>query len=486
MPAAPTIVWFRNDLRLDDHAALCAVVDRGGPVIPLFIWSPEDEEAWAPGGASRVWLHHSLNALDQSLREVGSRLIIRMGDATRALEQIIDDTGATSCVWSRRYEPHIIERDARIKRRLKDRGVTAESFNSALLHEPWEIETKDGRPYQVFTPFWRACLANNDPCEPLAAPRSLRAPSAWPRSITIDQLQLLPTINWHAGIEEAWTPGERSAIAALKSFLALSVAEYASDRDRPDVQGTSRLSPHLHFGEISPRRIWHEAAEHVMAPSKRRGDPQARDGAEKFLAEVGWREFAHHLLYHFPKTAKHPLREQFADFPWRKDQRALKAWQRGETGYPIVDAGMRQLWHTGWMHNRVRMIVASFLVKHLLLPWQEGAKWFWDTLVDADLASNTLGWQWTAGCGADAAPYFRIFNPITQGEKFDAQGVYVRRWVPELKAVPNEYIHKPWEAPPAMLRNAGIVLGTTYPKPIVDHREGRERALDALASIKTR
>lgn len=485
MPAAPSIVWFRSDLRLDDNAALREAIARGGTVIPLFIWSTEEESPWRPGAASRVWLHDSLTALDDSLRKRGSRLTIARGESIITLERLIKRVAAGAVFWNRRYEPLIIQRDALLKKRLRDAGVHAESFNAALLHEPWEVRTKEGKPYQVFTPYWKASLSMAEPAEPTAAPRGIPSPTSWPESLAVDDLQLVPARNWYAGIRGAWQPGERGARSALKTFLSRTVQSYSHDRDRPDVEGTSRLSPHLHFGEISPRRLWHEVTAFVHRPKTRGSDVGVLHGAvEKFLAEVGWREFAHHLLYHFPHTDHHPLREQFVRFPWRKDSRALRAWQRGKTGYPIVDAGMRQLWTTGWMHNRVRMVTASFLVKHLLLPWQLGAKWFWDTLVDADLANNTLGWQWVAGCGADAAPYFRIFNPTSQGEKFDVEGSYVRAWIPELARLPAAFIHRPWEAPPLVLAAAGVELGKTYPEPIVDHATARRRALDALDSIK--
>lgn len=352
-----------------------------------------------------------------------------------------------------------------------------QTFNASLLFEPWEIENKSGKPYQVFTPFWKMCMSKGVPGELLPPPKDLPAPEEWPESLSTDELSLLPEIDWDKGIRETWTPGENGAQDRLRQFVSHGIEDYARGRDEPALETTSRLSPHLHFGEIGPRQIWH-AIQHAGL-----GREQA---ADKFLSELGWREFSHHLLHHFPGTSEHALREEFRSFPWEHDDALFKAWQRGRTGYPFVDAGMRELWHTGWMHNRARMIVASFLTKDLLLPWQEGARWFWDTLVDADLANNTQGWQWTAGCGADAAPYFRIFNPVSQGEKFDAQGEYVRRWAPELAKLPDKYVHRPWDAPEEVLDEAEVVLGETYPKRIVDHSEARIRALDAYETVKKR
>ncbi len=440
---ATTIVWLRLDLRLEDNPALHAAVQRGAPVIPLFIWSPGDNGAWAPGGASRYWLHQSLTALAASLESRGSRLLIRTAPtANDALQAVIEETGADAVYWNRRYEPALIKRDTAIKSELTSRGIAVESFNSALLHEPWEIKNKQGAPFQVFTPFWKTCLNSSSISAPLPAPKHIAPPKKWPQSLPLASLELEPRIDWAKGIRAAWSLGEVGAQDQLTRFLD-SIAAYPEDRDRPDRVGTSRLSPHLHFGEIGPRQVWHAAREHGALATT----PGVARGEEKFLAEVGWREFAHHLLFHFPHTTTKPLRENFERFPWLKNKSHLRAWQEGLTGYPIVDAGMRELWHTGWMHNRVRMIVASFLTKDLLIPWQEGAKWFWDTLVDADLASNTLGWQWTAGCGADAAPYFRIFNPTSQGIKFDPNGEYVRTWVPELAKLHAKWIHEPDSAP---------------------------------------
>ena len=477
---SPVVVWFRLDLRLADQPALDAALHRGGAIIPVFIWQPEEEGDWPPGGASKWWLHQSLVALESRLREVGSRLIIRRGPTRETLLALAKETGAGAVFWNRRYEPAVIARDTKLKEALRGEGLEVESFNAALLHEPWTVQNQSKKPFQVFTPFWRHCLAKADPPEPLRSPKKIPAPDRWPKSLAIADLELEPRIKWADGLNAAWQPGEAGAAANLSRFLKDAFDNYSQQRNRPDVVGTSRLSPHLHFGEISPRQIWH--ATRKMAAKRGLRDDQWR-GAQ-FMAEVGWREFAHHLLFHFPHTPTEPLRAEFKKFPWRQDVSWLRAWQQGRTGYPIVDAGMRELWATGWMHNRVRMIVASFLVKDLLLPWQEGARWFWDTLVDADLAQNTLGWQWTAGCGADAAPYFRVFNPLSQGEKFDPHGEYVRRWCPELAKIPTEWIHQPHQAPPEILRAAGVELGRTYPPPIVSHVIAREVALEAYGKIK--
>ncbi len=479
---SPTLVWFRLDLRLADHPALAAAVRRGAPVLAVFVWAPEEEGDWPPGGASRWWLHQSLKALAADLDSRSARLVLRRGPALAALRALVKETGAGAVYWNRRYEPALMARDRAVKDALRSDGLEVESFNSALLFEPWTVANQAGKPFQVFTPFWRHCLGLADPPEPLPAPQQLPAPARWPRSLALEELDLEPKIDWAAGLRAAWPPGEAGAAAALRRFLEQAFAAYGEQRNRPDLPGTSRLSPHLHFGEIGPRQVWHAlrawASRHDLPPSAWRGSP--------FLAEIGWREFAHHLLFHFPHTPTAPLREEFARFPWRQNAAGLKAWQRGRTGYPIVDAGMRELWTTGWMHNRVRMIAASFLVKDLLVDWREGARWFWDTLVDADLASNTLGWQWTAGCGADAAPYFRIFNPVSQGAKFDPHGDYVRRWVPELARLPAEWIHQPWAAPPEVLARAGVELDRDYPQPVVRHAIAREVALEAWAKIKAR
>lgn len=463
---------------MHDHPALHAASETGAPVIPVFVWSPEEEGDWPTGGASRWWMHHSLTRLDESLRAVGSRLVIRRGAAEAVLAALMEETGAGEILWNRRYEPAVIARDTKLKARFP-----ARSFNGSLLYEPGSVLNKSGKPFQVFTPFYKTCLKREEVsgvADPLPAPGAVRAPAAWPDSLALEALELLPKIAWDGGFKEVWSPGEAGAAAQLERFLDGCVPDYKAARDVPSLAATSRLSPHLHHGELSPRQVWHAVKEFAAANP----GPGNVYGAEEYLREVVWREFAFQLLFHFPHTPKQPLREKYAKFPWRRDAKALRAWQRGQTGYPLVDAGMRELLHTGWMHNRVRMVVASFLVKHLLLSWEHGAAWFWDTLVDADLASNTLGWQWAGGCGADAAPYFRIFNPTTQGEKFDGEGNYTRHWVPELAGLPDKWLFKPWEAAPLELAAAGVTLGKTYPRPIVDHKEARARALEALASLK--
>ena len=475
--SSPCLVWFRNDLRVADHPALAAAAHSGRPVIALYVHSPLEDGRWGPGAAARVWLHDSLYALDARLRELGSRLIIRAGPELDALRAIAAETGARTVLWNRRYEPPALARDKATMAALRSDGMEVTSYPGSLLFEPWEITTQAGRPVQVFTPFWRALRARPEPLEPIAAPRALAALDERIASLGVDALGLRPRIGWDAGIRGAWRAGSDAAHARLRSFVATGRAGYAESRDVPSRPGTSRLSPHLHFGEISPREIWHA----VKRVAERDPDDEWRDS--RFLKEIGWREFAHHLLFHFPHTPDRPLRTEFERFPWRADASRLAAWHRGETGYPLVDAGMRELWATGWMHNRVRMVAASFLVKHLLQSWTEGAAWFWDTLVDADLANNTLGWQWTAGCGADAAPYFRVFNPVLQGEKFDMDGTYVRRWLPELERLPARWIHRPFDAPEEELGRAGVRLGVDYPRPVVDHATARAEALAAFARI---
>ncbi|MCK6486492.1 MAG: DNA photolyase family protein [Phycisphaerae bacterium] len=479
-PKRISIVWFRYDLRVADNPALTAAVRRGGPVLPVFIWAPDEEGPWPAGAASRWWLHQSLVKLAGALERLGSRLIVKRGPTLAGLRDLIGESSANAVYWNRRYELDAVERDRRIESALRADGVSIETFNGSQLFEPEEVKNQQGRPFQVFTAFWRACLKLPEPAAPTTAPRRIPAPPVWPASLALDALCLEPRIDWAGGFRTAWQLGERGAAKQLRAFLAAALVDYSTGRDRPDRIGTSRLSPHLHFGEISPRQVWHA----VVAWQARQSEPSVTTAADAFRRELGWREFANQLLFHFPQTTNEPLKPQFADFPWDLNRRAFMAWQRGRTGYPIVDAGMRELWTSGWMHNRVRMIAASFLVKHLLIDWREGAAWFWDTLVDADLANNTLGWQWVAGCGADAAPYFRIFNPVLQGRNFDPDGTYVRRWVPELAKIPATWIHAPWEASPDVLAAAGVKLGENYPQPIVDHGFARQRALGALARIR--
>lgn len=469
MAAPPVIVWFRQDLRLADNPALSAAA-KAGAVIPLFILDDETPGCWKTGGAARWWLHESLAALSADLEKRGSRLILRRGNAAEIIDDLVRETGAREVVWNRLYEPFHIARDKSIKASLESRGVKVQSFNASLLVEPWTIKTGADEPYKVFTPFWRAASGNIEDPSPTTAPKTLRPPAAWPRSDQLVTWRLQPTKpNWARVFPDHWSPGEAGARKRLSVFLDRALDRYADGRDRPDQDNTSRLSPHLHWGEIGPRQVWQAA----RAAAER--EPKLERHTAKFLAELGWREFSYHLLYHFPTLPERNFRPAFDAFPWDDDEAAFTAWTKGSTGYPLVDAGMRELWATGTMHNRVRMVAASFLIKHLLIPWQRGAAWFWDTLVDADLASNSASWQWVAGSGADAAPYFRIFNPVLQGEKFDPDGAYVRRWVPELKDCDNRAVHRPWDA--------SNFARLSYEKPIVDHDRARTRALDAYAKI---
>lgn len=477
--STPLIVWFRQDLRLNDNPALIAAAASGRPVIALYILDTATRD-WSMGGATRWWLHHSLAKLAAALRQqYGLQLTLRHGDPAALLPALLRETGATAIHWNRVYEPASIARDTAIKAALQAGGSAIETHNAALLFEPWAVKTQAGGWFKVFTPFWRACLAQPSPV-PQRAPKSLTPFATALASDALEDWKLLPTRpDWAGGLRETWTPGEAGASERLQDFIDEDLHRYANGRDRPDLNCTSRLSPHLHFGEIGPRQVW----QAVQMAADRGGAGMAQN-AGKFLSELGWREFCHHLLFHFPTLPQQNFRDDFDIFPWQSNADHVKAWQTGRTGYPIVDAGMRQLWHSGWMHNRVRMIAASFLIKHLLQDWRVGEAWFWDTLVDADLANNAGGWQWVAGSGADAAPYFRIFNPIMQGEKFDPEGGYVRRWVPELAQLPNKYIHKPWTAPDSVLKQAGLVLGQSYPLPLVDHATARKAALAAFAALR--
>lgn len=467
------LVWFRRDLRLADHPALTAACERHTHIIPVFIWAPEEETPWEPGAASCWWLHHSLKALQDGLSKLGSPLILRRGPTLESLQKLLGQTGAAAVYWNRLYEPALTARDAEIKRTLKQQGIEAESFNGALLQEPWEMKTLTaGEPYRVFTPFYKG-LRPKLPTRPLLrAPESIKAPAKILESLTLEDLALLPRIPWDAGFYPHWMPGEAGAQQRLQDFCETGIVRYQSHRDFPAETVTSRLSPCLHFGELSPQQIV-ASAEQVMRENT---EPGVLKNAEGFIREVVWREFAHHLLFHFPHTPEKPMNAKFTDFPWAEpDAEVLRRWQRGQTGVPIVDAGMRELWQTGIMHNRVRMIVASYLTKNLRIHWQHGARWFWDTLVDASLANNTLGWQWVAGCGADAAPYFRVFNPVLQAQKFDAEGAYIRRWVPELQKIAGDELFAPWTA---------AVPPKAYPRPLVDLARSRDAALAAYQAIK--
>jgi deoxyribodipyrimidine photo-lyase len=474
----PIIVWFGLDLRLADHPALSAAADTAAPLLSLYILDDDTPGPWRLGGAARWWLNGSLAQLDQDLAKQGGRLCLRRGRAPKVLAALLDETGASAIYATQGYEPWAQELEQSVRRLCQERNTGFRLFAGRLLCEPGTVTTGSGQPYRVFAPFWNACLAAPAPRPPLPRPKLTRFATA--ESETLASLKLLPTRpDWAGGLRAAWQPGEAAARARLEDFVAKGVVAYADDRSNLDGEPTSRLSPHLHFGEIGPSQVCH-AVSYATASAPGKSDR----GAEAFLRELGWREFSYHLLHHCPAMTTEPLRPEFADFPWRHDASALKAWQDGKTGYPIVDAAMRQLWHTGWMPNRARMIVASFLVKHLLIPWQAGADWFWDTLVDADLANNSASWQWVAGCGTDAAPFFRIFNPMLQGRKFDPDGNYVRQWVPELAKLPATDVHAPWQTAPLNLAAAGVTLGRTYPQPIVDHGAARDRALQAFATIR--
>ena len=477
-----TILWFRRDLRLSDNPALDAALLLGRPIIPVYIFDDFQAGEWSLGGASRWWLHGSLSALASKIKACGSHLIFKAGSAETIISELLLETGATSVYWNRCYEPWIIKQDKLIETNLETKGVDVRSFNAGLLHEPWALITQKGEPYKIFTPFWKALRALGDPGQPIPAPANIPAPNNFPQSDELNSWALLPVApDWADSLRETWSPGEQGAYERLDSFTESAVFDYHNKRNLPGVSGTSCLSPHLHFGEVGPRQVWNGVVGSAVVQTGN----QMSSGVETYLSEIAWREFSYYQLSHFPQLPSLPFRPEFSFFQWEDDCKALSAWKRGMTGYPIVDAGMRQLWKTGWMHNRVRMIVASFLIKDLLIDWRIGEKWFWNTLVDADLASNSASWQWVAGCGADAAPYFRIFNPTLQGTKFDPDGSYVRKWVPELSKLPGRLIHAPWKAKPIELANANIKLGHDYPLPIVDHSAARNRALERYKRIKS-
>jgi len=465
------LVLFRRDLRLTDNPALRAACAAHAQVMPVFIHAPDEDAEWTAGAASRWWLHHSLAALDKRLRAQHAGLHLRQGDTLDVLRELIRHSGAEAVYWNRLYEPASIARDTRIKSALREQGIAVHSHNAALWCEPWQIATQQGHPYKVFTPYWRNLRPQLQATEPLPAPRV----PGWrelPDGLPLAALELLPRIAWAGGLSEHWQSGEAGAQELLEIFGDDAIGDYAHARDLPARHGTSRLSPHLHYGEISPRQIHFELDRRARAI-----DAKRRPDIEPYLRELGWREFAHHLLFHFPQTPTDNFNPRFANFRWAAADEALLArWQQGRTGIPLVDAGMRELWHTGWMHNRVRMIVGSFLTKNLRQHWQHGARWFWDTLVDADLANNTLGWQWVAGCGADAAPYFRVFNPATQAKRFDPEGHYLRRWLPELAEAPLALLHEPW-------RDADLLKRTGYPAPMVELGQSRQMALDAYGAL---
>ena len=472
MPANTVIMWFRQDLRLSDNPALLNAIQQGR-VLPVFILDEGND--WSIGGASRWWLHHSLLALNESLQ--GNLWILR-GDAAELLPQLAREHSASYAFWNRCYEPSIIRRDSLIKEQFTADGITATSSNGSLIWEPWENLKQDGTPYKIFTPFYKYAIANNPPAAPSpAANANFDTVKCLQGKNRIDDLNLLPEINWYEQIASQWQPGELGARQRLQNFTENGLYDYRDGRDYPAKRSVSMLSPHLHFGEISPR----EAASVV----KQAGDIDSNEEqAAHFIRELAWREFSYYTLYHFPHICQQNMKSQFDGFPWVKDQKSLCLWQQGQTGFPLVDAGMRELWQTGTMHNRVRMIVGSFLVKNLMIHWLEGARWFWDCLLDADLANNSCSWQWVAGSGADAAPYFRIFNPVTQSTKFDPEGSYIRKYVPELNGLSNKAIHDPSSAAASELEKAGVILGEHYPRAIVDLKESRVRALDAYKALR--
>ncbi len=469
-----TLVWFRQDLRIQDNPALYYAAAQG-KVLPVYIFDTKHPGQWQQGGASRWWLHQSLIALNERLN---GALRIFQGDPLDLIPALLQTAGIKRMAWNRCYQPWQIRRDGALEVTVKDLDIEVHTHNGSLLWEPWEVLKKDGTPYKVFTPYFRkGCMTREAPRFPLPAPQSLQTLSHAIKGEGLDSLALMPTVNWYPDMACQWQPGEEGAGDRLSEFVTQRLVQYKRGRDRPDIQATSRLSPHLHFGELSPNQAWYVTQNAPLSSS-------SEDDRDCFLSELGWREFSHYLLYHWPTLPRDNFQEKFDRFAWRHASEDLEAWQRGTTGIPMVDAGMRELWQTGYMHNRVRMIVGSFLVKNLRLHWHLGQAWFWDTLVDADLASNSASWQWIAGSGADAAPYFRIFNPVTQGQRFDPDGVYVKRFCPELSGLPDKYIHCPWMAPALVLAQSGVVLGSTYPQPIVDLKVSRQQALSAFAALK--
>jgi deoxyribodipyrimidine photo-lyase len=461
------IVWFRRDLRVADNPALSAAASTDETLLPVYIDDDGQESRRPLGGAARWWRGRSLLALDESLRRIGSRLIIRRGSPQAVLDSLLTESGARSIYFNLRRDG--VGDDAALIAWLRSRGIAVEAFDANYLHDPLYLRTAGGTGFKVFTPFWNRLRGAYTPPTELRVPKRFESLAHWPQGLSLDALQVSDP--WVEPIAQAWRPGEEAAMERLACFADEIAASYATERDRPDRDGTSRLSPHLAWGEVSVHAIWRHLTRKVG------------DKALPYLRELGWRDFNMHLLHDFPDLAWRPMQAKFAAFPARDDGALLRAWQRGLSGYPIVDAGMRQLWRTGWMHNRVRMIVASFLVKDLLIPWQRGEEWFWDTLVDADPAQNGGNWQWVAGCGADAAPFFRVFNPVLQGQKFDPKGAYVREWVPALSKLPNNLVHQPWKATVAQLSEGNVTLGQTYPRPVVDHAKARQAALAAYRRI---
>ena len=469
------LVWFKKDLRLLDNPALFFACDCHKPVIPIYIY----DETLQVGSAQKWWLHHSLEALRKRLETLNLPLIIRQGDPLSILINLIQENSINEIYWNRCYEPLEIKRDSQIKRFLREKGITVKSFNASLLFDPLEIKNNQNNYFKVFGAFWKKCSLSYVPRVPFSLPLPSVSKTPTIKSDSLFSLNLLSKTSWAEGFSEIWEPGEEGALKKLDSFLENKLLTYKEQRDFPALESTSKLSPHLHFGKISPHLIWQQIHKKYGTSFFQ----TSNDSIELFLRELGWREFCTYILYHFPDLPSQNFIKKFDYFKWNKNENHLEAWQKGATGYPIIDARMRQLWKWGWMHNRIRMIVASFLTKNLLIDWRQGQRWFEDTLVDADLANNSAGWQWTAGTGIDAAPYFRIFNPITQGQKFDPQGDYIREWVPELSNIPLEYIHCPWKAPQETLRKANLTLGQKYPYPIVDYSLTRKKALELYHSL---
>ncbi len=475
--SGPTIVWLRRDLRLHDNPALHWATTQPNPVLVVYIHNVTPD--WPAGGASKWWLHHSLAGFTGSLKAVGAKLLLLNGSPADLIQSLAKKTRASAVVWNRRYEPAAIATDAAIKATLKEKGIAAHSFTGNVCFEPWAVVKSDNTPYRVFSAWWRAAQATKAVAEVAAVKHINDWTGKRPAATKLSALALLPKLNWADDFNQHWTPGEQSARQTLQRALDERLADYNDARDVPSISGTSKLSAHLAFGEISPRAIVAAARAH-----RHWKKAASRENLQGFVRQIGWHDFANHLLFHFPHTPTEPLDVRFEKFPWLNEPEMLAKWQRGQTGIPLVDAGMRELWQTGWMHNRVRMVAGSLLIKNLGIHWLEGAKWFWDTLVDADLANNTMGWQWVAGSGADAAPYFRVFSPQRQGARFDPDGAYVRHWVPELANLPDKYIHSPWEAPDSVLQQANIELGTDYPEPVVDLSASRKAALERFALIK--
>ena len=468
------IFWFRQDLRIVDNPGLSKSL-KSGKVLPIYILDDTNSNDFAMGAASRWWLHNSLRELNKNL---DNKLSLYIGDPSEILESLSSRFNIKGIFWNRCYEPWRIERDKKIKSKFIEKDIIVETFNSALLWEPWEILKSDNTPYKVFTPYYRkGCLMSEPPRKPLSAPNLDTLFEDKENILQLDDLNLLPRIKWYKEMEKLWEPGEKGAHKKLESFLSDGLLGYKEGRNFPSKKNVSQLSAHMHFGEISPNQVWHRA-------KLKKDLPGIEKDLDHFLSELGWREFSYNLLFHFPELPRENLQKKFDNFPWIENEILFDKWKKGLTGYPIVDAGMRELWQTGYMHNRVRMIVGSFLVKNLLLHWHKGEEWFWDCLIDADLASNSASWQWVAGSGADAAPYFRIFNPILQGKRFDPDGSYIKKFIPELEQLPSRYLFSPWEAPAEVLSEANIELGSDYPEPIVDLIKSRDRALEAFSTIR--